>query len=783
MIKYFGNFKKVYFKNILIFKGKYEIPLENQGIISVIGRNLDTGSSNGAGKSTLFDIMRAIHIGSNSVGIKDISFMANSGASYMGYEANYGKDKYEITKYRGDKLYKNNTIVFKNEKAIGAKKNTNDIKKAISTEYVKIPETVWDNCVILRTDKAHTLINGSPSERVEFLSNLCQLNCYDDIELILKDKLKELSEKIDGLRESEAIYADISKSLSESKSKEDLIYLIDKTKSKLEELCSKYSSFRNKQKALNEKFNSLTDIMRYEDIYNTSSKKISKKLKDVSDLLRVSRKKSEECSKVIYAYDDYVSKRNELKKFDAKKFEDIEDIYTIDSKLNSLNKEKEKSLKARKLKKYISDNKDISYDKEFEDKLLQNKSRFNLMLQLSNGSYKKCPVCSSTLSKVLSIDKNALKEDLLLIERKLNKVKANKEIIDNINTCKKELKELGEVKDLSKLNDSIDLYENKKENATKLKNEYKEYNSLKDYVKRIKEKENFDSIDIVKDNYEKIEKFINKSSDVIKELSEKLSKITLVESIEKKYDVSRFNSEKEISYVSKKLKKYDSLITNVSDKKDSNNKKLGNYEESLRSVKELLNKKVELEDKLKDVSIMNKKKVFLSNLVYAYGNNGLKALKINKILEALKIKLQEYTSVLFSEKDIAFDIKGDNRSFSIMCIRKDSFGKEIARYDVKGLSSGEKARFVLAIVFALDDISCPNKKVNFKVLDEIDAKLDEAGKRVLLERFIPILKKKTSTLLIVSHDPDVRDSDIYDGKLIVTKKNATSTLKYIRKEK
>ena len=71
-------------------------------------------------------------------------------------------------------------------------------------------------------------------------------------------------------------------------------------------------------------------------------------------------------------------------------------------------------------------------------------------------------------------------------------------------------------------------------------------------------------------------------------------------------------------------------------------------------------------------------------------------------------------------------------------------------------------------------------KVNFKVLDEIDAKLDSVGKQILIERFIPMLKEKTSTLFIVSHDTEVRDANIYDARLIVKKKNRVSSIKLER---
>ena len=198
-MRFFTEFKKLYIKNALMFKKEIEIPLSNQGIISVIGINKDANGSNGAGKSTLFDILRAVHLGSSADGRKDIDFLSNKGESSIGYTARYGNDEFEITKNRGDKTFGNNTIILKNGESVGFKKDNNATKKSIYQEFVKIPEAVWDNCVILRTDKAHTLIRGTPSERIEFISNLCSLNCYDEINKVLKEKLNEVTNEIDSL--------------------------------------------------------------------------------------------------------------------------------------------------------------------------------------------------------------------------------------------------------------------------------------------------------------------------------------------------------------------------------------------------------------------------------------------------------------------------------------------------------------------------------------------------------------------------------------------------------
>ena len=789
-MKYFASFDSVCFNNVLIFKGKNEIPLKNQGIVSVIGKNKDTGSSNGAGKSTIFDIMRAIHLGSSCDGTKDINFLSNDGPSYMGYVAHYGTDCYDITKYRNDKVYKNNTIVLKNSKSIGAKKNVNDIKKAISTSYVKIPEAVWDNCVILRTDKAHTLINGSPSERIEFLSNLCQLNCYDDVEDILKDKLSVVSDKIDSLRESEAIYADVSESLSKSRSREELNSRVHNLDRKSEAVSKKVKLIEQEIDSCNKRVDLVSSIIKISnDIerfgYNGTSE-------DLHNIILNNKKELSRIDESIYNL-KIIS--NHIKEYDelSLKIHNSNIIsYNCSAGRKKLAKLKikiskltEKFNAAKELKSYKDKLDSIPVvDKSDLDKLdyyNQELVKVKLMLTLTRHKYDKCPICNRIFSDgyKLSINKDSLKVDF-------NKISKN----------------------ITRLEDLKSTYEERERLKNKISS-YPDYNfnKLSMRIKKLSEKETRISDKISKcekmssyvDRYSKLKSLIgeNTSTKVTNSLSESkkskeslsnkiesdtylYSKLVDLEELENSSGITRDKADYFIKEVTSKLEKLSSIKDVKSNKLMVLLTRLGKEKESLSSVESLIFKRDTLEEKLSALPELNRKKQFLSNLCYAYSSKGLKATKINNILCALKIKIQDYVSVLFSEKDIDFDVKGDNRSFSIICIRRDNKGKEIARYDVKRLSGGEKARFVLAIVFALDDITSPNMKVNFKVLDEIDAKLDSAGKRVLIERFIPMLRKKTDTLFIVSHDPEVRDANIYDSKLIVTKKDSSSVIKIIK---
>lgn len=783
-MRFFTEFKKLYIKNALMFKKEIEIPLSNQGIISVIGINKDANGSNGAGKSTLFDILRAVHLGSSADGRKDIDFLSNKGESSIGYTARYGNDEFEITKNRGDKTFGNNTIILKNGESVGFKKDNNATKKSIYQEFVKIPEAVWDNCVILRTDKAHTLIRGTPSERIEFISNLCSLNCYDEINKVLKEKLNEVSNEIDSLRENEALLADVSNTLSNLKSKKEIEKEVTNKSNEVKELKDSINKKENKLKKnekINEASSSIINILEKIGNSESNSKKDSSKLQEKEQELDALRNRLKKINEELVYYKTY----NELKNNPIGEKGDIEYLNDkfnkLSSKLNKLEPKIRENIKYKEIKKQIKKIKDLGIDEEKlnakEKELNQNKIQLEILSHVVGHNFCKCPICGSTLdSKSISLDKKDIENKYKKVLEKIQYIEDDKLKINKLKFLNKEIQNYSYTEDVE---EKINILESKKE---KVEHKLNEAIKFKEYQKKllsIKEKLSCDE-SFLKHKKDELEEKQNELIKYIDNLKFIITNKKEIEKLEEKYNIDKAQAETIFDETSELISKLNISITNKQNSLNEKNKELGKLEEALDNINNLLRKKEKLEESLENLPKLKKRKEFVSNLCVAYSTNGLKAKKINAILEAMKVRLKEYTAVLFSEKDIDFDIKADNNRFSIMCIRKDEEGKEVCRYDVRSLSGGEKARFVLAIVFALDDITSPSMKVNFKVLDEIDAKLDSIGKQILIERFIPMLREKTSTLFIVSHDTEVRDADIYDAKLIVKKKNITSTIKMER---
>ena len=780
-MQFFTEFKKLYIKNALMFKKEIEIPLSNQGIISVIGINKDANGSNGAGKSTLFDILRAVHLGSSADGRKDIDFLSNKGESSIGYTARYGNDEFEITKNRGDKTFGNNTIILKNGESVGFKKDNNATKKSIYQEFIKIPEAVWDNCVILRTDKAHTLIRGTPSERIEFISNLCSLNCYDEINKVLKEKLNEVTNEIDSLRENEALLADVSNTLSNLKSKDEVEKEVTQKSKEVKELENSIDKKENKLKKIKNINDACGELIRLNEKIEdskTSSKDDEKRLSNKKEELHSIKEKIESINDELSSYKTY----NELKQNPIGKKGDIKElrksIDKVSSKIEKLEPKVRDNIKYKELKHKINKITKLNIDEETvnkkANKLSQRKLQLEILHHIIGHKFGTCPVCGSNVnSESIKLDKKQIEEELHSLVDKLTVIEDDKLKIAKLKSLRKEIKNYTYTENAETVAEELE------DEFKKLSNDLIEAVKYKDYQKKLfsfKEKLSNDE-NILTEKKEKLstkkqelEEYISNAKLIINQKKE-------IEDIEQKFEINRNDAENILDETTEKISKLGISISNKKEELSLETKELGKLEESLDNITKLISKKNKLEKSLESLPKLKKKKEFISNLCVAYSANGLKAKKINAILEAMKVRLKEYTAVLFSEKDIDFDIKADSSKFSIMCIRKDESGKEVCRYDVRSLSGGEKARFVLAIVFALDDITSPSMKVNFKVLDEIDAKLDNIGKQILIERFIPMLREKTSTLFIVSHDSEVRDANIYDSKLIVKKKNRISTVK------
>ncbi|MCA7081857.1 AAA family ATPase, partial [Staphylococcus aureus] len=89
--------------------GHIEYNLSNQGVVLVVGKNLDTGGNNGAGKSSFLGAIAYALYGKNAEGHSSNDVVNNKVGKDTSVILTFDKEdhSYKIARYRKDKKYKN----------------------------------------------------------------------------------------------------------------------------------------------------------------------------------------------------------------------------------------------------------------------------------------------------------------------------------------------------------------------------------------------------------------------------------------------------------------------------------------------------------------------------------------------------------------------------------------------------------------------------------------------------------------------------------------------------
>jgi len=186
------------------------------------------------------------------------------------------------------------------------------------------------------------------------------------------------------------------------------------------------------------------------------------------------------------------------------------------------------------------------------------------------------------------------------------------------------------------------------------------------------------------------------------------------------------------------------------------------FAEKIEQDKELLNKKRELVDNLKEEMIV------LEGLKITFSPTGVKAYITSKILDVVNERLNFYLKRLNTPCSISFD-----EFFEETVINKA--GKEIS-YD--RLSDGEKGRVCFSMLFTFRDIRRlqSNVTVNISVFDELfDSSIDINATEEIMELLKTMSEQNEEAYYIITHNPS--NVMVVDSNIIhLEKKNGITTI-------
>lgn len=210
-------------------------------------------------------------------------------------------------------------------------------------------------------------------------------------------------------------------------------------------------------------------------------------------------------------------------------------------------------------------------------------------------------------------------------------------------------------------------------------------------------------------------------------------------------------------------------ISSIDERIKDFNKRQAQWESYKVIIKDSKDKIALAEDELKYLKVIDK----------AFGDKGIKAHKLGMVLAALNKSVQEFANVLTDGAVkiyiTPFREKADGSLSTDMQIMVQELEKKDTPFDL--YSGGEKQQIVLAFIGAFWHVAALNGSgVNILCLDEIFGPLDELNAHGVFRYLDHMKQQGKSTIMVVTHDKNIKNHLNFDQKWLVQKSNHQSKL-------
>jgi DNA repair exonuclease SbcCD ATPase subunit len=753
----------IVFKNLIIKNGRVfddvVIPLENQGLVSIQG-------DNGVGKSSIWDILEAIIYGSTPDGYKKDELTKNS--DDVEYTLTAEKDGESVVATLQRKSKKWSYTILKDGKSYTDHTYYEAIKSLGG--IVGLTKDEFEGSVHLTQSAQHMLIKGSLSERKDYISAFFGIDTrYDEVHLAAKNELENVVGKIErlaGLSHSRQMLDNELKNLN--------VKDVEPLQNKLKTLQNSLEDNSTRLQEIDSKIKIWQDFKRYEKD-SLLFESPEKELEGVESLL-TSRK-----TKISYA--SQIQEQNRKAKLNNDKLDDIlnsiQDItnqypYVVEdttptkdyeNELSDLEMIRKQNISVSALKKELEvlpNVKELPIAK-IEEELVKLQVAYQTYLRNKSAKEKGiCPECGS-------------KFNIQDVQKDLEKIKEVKEHIELLSQDYQTIKVRNQnakrrawaIEQLKDIPDFLEAHENRINYLRHFIQILKRYREL-EHRSKLLSRMSIEDIGNVEKALQDIDDLQKKKNSI--ERCMYARKMKPIPPKETEEDLLKFKSDSH------------NQILNLKTFINTTLEAIGEYKSINESHTRLTLQLKEIEGKLTEVDALKKEEYFWGKMVEAYGPRGLRVQQLENMMDLILMQLPVYVSILFNEKNLTFKHKVDANNVKILASREVLDGKGVVvnrfEHDIGCFSGGEKDLMSAAFILTLADCIPVNKRANILVLDEVDAQFDENIKFRFTNELLPMLKKKYSSIFVISHDKNVQLANIYDQIWSLSKKNHKSSIEF-----
>lgn len=756
------KFTKLFLKNTRLYENT-EIDLSSQGLVSITGHN-------GAGKSFIWGIFESVFWGSSPSGEAWETFAdIKKPSTEIHLDFLKNDTRFEIVLSRRSEKWK--VRIFEDGKDITPHSQV-DAKRELKT-ILGLNRQEFQGSVHLTQGNQHILIEGKPAERKQYISEFFGLdNSYDTIWQNTKKELQKIRFEI------QKIETDLAKTSV-------LHNEIIKLKNSVGDIAYLQNQVNDKKYIVNE---IASDLFATENYAKQAEQKeqIQDALKRYPEPVRALEAKKE----ALTLLKNYANTFAHAEEHNRKAKANNEEIEKVSKKIEKIRQEVQDfalldSLESNQLSERIQ-------------KLKQSKQAFesNNLIKSQMGRYQNAQKPDDAKIAEHTQKRSKSHADLVVLNRKIFDLKdgncptcGKKTVAKSIESMKQEAECLA-----SEIN-------NLDAELQKLELEKESFIQLTELQAKLKKDVYWDSAyEIELGSLESAQKYfvdykILKSfldnSKVIEELT--LPPPTISGDIPALENEIAWlsNAITKISILSSEINKSANEYTDIASKLRFQKSILHKeYEDALSLLNNSCSAEANITRLYSEISLfgdligknsaLKKQENLLCAIEQAYGNNGLRLLRLRRVMKFVMARLPFYTSRLFTEKGLNFEANCETGSVEIVARRTvfDSNGEIIKSitHDISALSGGEKKRLSVALVLALADCVPDKKKSNILILDEIDANLDTEGQHLFGAELLPSLKERYESIFVISHSEGLQQSAYYDQFWKVSKTNHNSVI-------
>jgi DNA repair exonuclease SbcCD ATPase subunit len=781
------------------------IPLLNQGFVYLTGPN-------GTGKSTPWEVFQHTLYGTTTKGLKKNAIVCTVPREDPDEETGFLSEiifRHDAGPYIGRWMIRESRDHSKYDTAVKVMKEVDgefrlkwpggacpkglDAAQKFGAQVFALKQNEFEGCMYLSQAATHTLIEGKPADKIQYLAYLFGADRYDQIVKVLKVQLAEVDAQLIGVPNLEGKLEQLAEQLAEvlpSAELEEKVTSAGAVKKLAEGKLKKWRMKRDDAR------DSLAKIEQREEL---EEERAELGEVDVSKF----EKTKKQLNAAIELRDETRDAIKETKRRTSLREQVTELLVDIDeSQYEDIDQQIEKAnlrrgdlkalitgLKERKtLKQHLEtidddlDAADIDEQIAFIEKnLAAQRQKYKddmarhekLEEDIESGI---CPQCKRPFDESVSVEEmqeqaDALAEELQTLYAAMDKPKKNlkrlKSQLDearDVAACKAKLADLpkGDLKAATAERAEL---KTKLEELTTIRDAINEAATLRVQLSKIRKQ---DPEKLEADLLEVVDQLqtLTKTRDAMKEA------IDLGERIAKLPELSRDTVERDLEIAEESHAELEKSLEQLQRDVAIAGAALATRRELERSV-------ADVEEQIGDTEKLSRRQQVIQYAIKSVVK--LKKRKLHKIVCAIRDVLPRYAGVMFShEPNTKFIVDDDNGSGESL----DLIARRIVRIHgrpmpvlvpVKGFSGGEKQRLSVALLFTLHSLLDPTKKPDVLILDEVDKGLDDIGVASLMT-LIGEVKDKYGTVIMTSHRAQIAGAR-FDRVWRASKANEVSQLK------